>query len=80
MSTPQLDQAKQLVRSAIQAGILNDLGSGHNIDLCVITDRGVDYIRPYQESQYKDHRYRRRRELLCLSRDDHRHHVVTVSL
>ncbi|XP_008329163.1 proteasome subunit beta type-7-like isoform X2 [Cynoglossus semilaevis] len=52
----ELDQAKQLVRSAIQAGILNDLGSGHNIDLCVITDRGVDYIRPYQESQYKDHR------------------------
>uniref|UniRef100_A0A3P8WS14 Proteasome 20S subunit beta 13a n=1 Tax=Cynoglossus semilaevis TaxID=244447 RepID=A0A3P8WS14_CYNSE len=51
----ELDQAKQLVRSAIQAGILNDLGSGHNIDLCVITDRGVDYIRPYQESQYKDH-------------------------
>uniref|UniRef100_A0A3P8WS09 Proteasome subunit beta n=1 Tax=Cynoglossus semilaevis TaxID=244447 RepID=A0A3P8WS09_CYNSE len=32
------------------------LAMGHNIDLCVITDRGVDYIRPYQESQYKDHR------------------------
>ncbi|KAF7652764.1 hypothetical protein LDENG_00092550 [Lucifuga dentata] len=50
------EEAKELVRAAIQAGIMNDLGSGHNIDICVITRQGVDYIRPYQESEYKDTR------------------------
>lgn len=52
----QLDQAKELVRVAIYAGIMGDLGSGHNIDICVITREGVDYIRPYQESEYKNNR------------------------
>uniref|UniRef100_A0A3Q4IH09 Proteasome 20S subunit beta 13a n=1 Tax=Neolamprologus brichardi TaxID=32507 RepID=A0A3Q4IH09_NEOBR len=50
----ELEPAKELVRAAIQAGIMNDLGSGNNIDICVITKQGVDYIRPYRESQYKD--------------------------
>lgn len=53
----QLEPAKELVRAAIKSGIMNDLGSGNNIDICVITKQGVDYIRPYQESQYKDNRY-----------------------
>uniref|UniRef100_A0A3Q4I5W5 Proteasome subunit beta n=1 Tax=Neolamprologus brichardi TaxID=32507 RepID=A0A3Q4I5W5_NEOBR len=52
----ELEPAKELVRAAIQAGIMNDLGSGNNIDICVITKQGVDYIRPYRESQYKDNR------------------------
>ncbi|TRY74365.1 hypothetical protein DNTS_032054, partial [Danionella cerebrum] len=43
-----VESAKRLVCDAIFAGIMNDLGSGHNIDLCVITRSGVDYIRPYQ--------------------------------
>nr|XP_004573096.1 proteasome subunit beta type-7 [Maylandia zebra] len=50
----ELEPAKELVRAAIKAGIMSDLGSGNNIDICVITKQGVDYIRPYQESQYKD--------------------------
>ncbi|KAK3511161.1 hypothetical protein QTP70_032140 [Hemibagrus guttatus] len=50
----ELDEAKALVRDAIHSGIMSDLGSGHNIDLCVITKQGVDYIRPYQESEFKD--------------------------
>lgn len=53
----QMERAKDLVRAAIQAGIMDDLGSGNNIDICVITKEGVDYIRPYQESQFKDSRY-----------------------
>ena len=53
----QLEKAKELVRAAIHAGIMSDLGSGNNIDICVITKQGVDYIRPYQEAQYKDNRY-----------------------
>lgn len=52
----QLEEAKELVRAAIHAGIMSDLGSGNNIDICVITRQGVDYIRPYQESEYKDNR------------------------
>ncbi|KAL0153415.1 hypothetical protein M9458_051284 [Cirrhinus mrigala] len=31
---------------------MSDLGSGNNIDLCVITKEGVDYIRPHRESPY----------------------------
>ncbi|XP_045899297.1 proteasome 20S subunit beta 13a [Micropterus dolomieu] len=52
----ELDKAKELVRAAIHSGIMSDLGSGNNIDICVITRQGVDYIRPYQESEYKDSR------------------------
>ncbi|MBN3281220.1 PSB7 protein, partial [Polyodon spathula] len=49
----QEDEAKQLVRDAIAAGIFNDLGSGSNIDLCVITKNNVDYIRPHDEANKK---------------------------
>lgn len=52
----EMEEAKELVRAAIQSGIMSDLGSGNNIDLCVITREGVDYIRPFQESQFKDSR------------------------
>lgn len=52
----ELEPAKELVRAAIHAGIMSDLGSGSNIDICVIAKQGVDYIRPYQESQYKHNR------------------------
>ncbi|XP_032594143.1 proteasome subunit beta type-7 isoform X3 [Drosophila grimshawi] len=43
--TLDLEQGKQLVREAITAGVLNDLGSGSNIDLCVITRNGADHLR-----------------------------------
>ncbi|MBN3276244.1 PSB7 protein, partial [Polyodon spathula] len=46
-------EAKQLVRDAISAGIFNDLGSGSNIDLCVITKNNIDYIRPHDEANKK---------------------------
>ncbi|XP_017020898.1 proteasome subunit beta type-7 [Drosophila kikkawai] len=44
---PDLDfeEGKQLVREAISAGVFNDLGSGSNIDLCVITAKGANYLR-----------------------------------
>lgn len=54
--TFKLTSAKKLVRNAIHSGIMNDLGSGHNIDLCVITREGADYIRPYEDSEYMDAR------------------------
>ena len=46
-----------MVRDAIAAGIFNDLGSGTNIDLCVIKKGSVDYLRPYDEANVKGVRY-----------------------
>ncbi|XP_030387379.1 proteasome subunit beta type-7-like [Scaptodrosophila lebanonensis] len=40
-----LEEGKELVREAINAGAKNDLGSGSNIDLCVITKKGAQFVR-----------------------------------
>lgn len=40
-----LEEGKQLVREAITAGVFNDLGSGSNVDLCVITKNGATHLR-----------------------------------
>ncbi|XP_062867524.1 proteasome 20S subunit beta 13a [Trichomycterus rosablanca] len=55
----ELEEAKALVRNSIHSGIMSDLGSGNNIDMCVITTKGVDYIRPYHESEYNDRRQKK---------------------
>jgi len=47
------EPAMQLVRDAIAGGVFNDLGSGSNIDLCVITKGKVDFIRPYDVANVK---------------------------
>ncbi|KAG7457573.1 hypothetical protein MATL_G00228570 [Megalops atlanticus] len=49
----ELEEAKQLVRDAIAAGIFCDLGSGSNVDLCVITQAGVQYLRGYDQPAQK---------------------------
>ena len=49
-------KAMKLARDAIAAGIFNDLGSGSNVDLCVITKEGADYLRPYDEANLKGRR------------------------
>jgi 20S proteasome subunit beta 2 len=41
-------EAKELVADAVQAGITNDLGSGSNVNLCVITAKGSDYLENYR--------------------------------
>jgi len=47
-------EAMQLVRDAIAAGIFNDLGSGSNVDVCVIDkDQKVEYIRPFDVANLK---------------------------
>lgn len=43
----------KLVRDAIAAGIFNDLGSGSNVDVCVIRKGSVDYLRTYEEANKK---------------------------
>merc|ERR1719510_969730 len=40
-----VDEGKALVAKAIRAGIFNDLGSGGNVDVCVITKEGGQIFR-----------------------------------
>jgi len=42
------EEACTLVARAIKAGIFNDLGSGSNVDLCVITAKGKEYLRNWE--------------------------------
>lgn len=49
-------EAMKLVRDAIAAGIFNDLGSGSNVDLCIITKDHVEHIRPYDMANVKGQR------------------------
>lgn len=63
-----------MVADAIGAGVFNDLGSGNNIDMCVLRNtevrgstfdsRAADYIRPYNIANVKgvregNYRYKR---------------------
>ncbi|KAI9834986.1 MAG: proteasome core particle subunit beta 2 [Sarea resinae] len=41
------DEAVKLTSEAIQAGIFNDLGSGSNVDVCVITEHKTTLLRNY---------------------------------
>merc|ERR1711865_1070397 len=43
----ELEDAKELVKDAVFAGIFNDLGSGSSCDLCVITKDKTDFLRGY---------------------------------
>jgi len=47
------EEATQLVAEAIRGGIFNDLGSGSNVDVAVITKDEVDYVRPYHVANKK---------------------------
>lgn len=52
------EEGKKLVRDAIAAGIFNDLGSGSNVDLCVIRNSGpAQYLRTYEEANVKVYVY-----------------------
>ncbi|XP_022195344.2 proteasome subunit beta type-7 [Nilaparvata lugens] len=43
------EEGKKLVRDAIAAGILNDLGSGGTVNMCVIKKGALDYLVPYEK-------------------------------
>jgi len=49
----QRDAAVKLVCDAISAGIFNDLGSGSNVDVCVITATGTEMLRNYVKDNEK---------------------------
>lgn len=42
-------EAIALVARAIRAGVFNDLGSGSNVDVCVITKSGTEMLRNYEK-------------------------------
>lgn len=43
------DEAIEVACDAVKAGILNDLYSGSNIDVCVIDRSGVEFLRNYKK-------------------------------
>jgi 20S proteasome subunit beta 2 len=49
-------EAMQMVYEAISAGIFNDLGSGGNVDLCVITQGNVQHHRNYAKENERSYR------------------------
>jgi len=53
----ELEEAKKLVRDAIAAGVFNDLGSGSNIDLTVITKDKTTELRPYEIANVRGPRF-----------------------
>ncbi|KZO97234.1 20S proteasome subunit [Calocera viscosa TUFC12733] len=58
------DEAVHLVALAISAGIFNDLGSGSNVDVCIITKEKTEMLRNYQtpnERVEKERKYGFRR-------------------
>lgn len=50
------DEAKNLVYEGISAGIFNDLGSGGNVDLCVIKKGRTEYLRGYRMENPRPYR------------------------
>lgn len=57
-------EAIQMVDNAIQAGIFNDLGSGSNVDICIITQNGTKMIRNYHDQQLNQRKYTRKKSVL----------------
>lgn len=58
------DEAIALTSNAIQAGIFNDLGSGSNVDVCVITNEKTTLLRNYitpnkREPKMRNYRFQR---------------------
>ncbi|KAI6916167.1 Proteasome subunit beta [Hortaea werneckii] len=58
------DDAVNLCANAIQAGIFNDLGSGSNVDVCVITPEKTQMLRNYitpnvREKKMRDYKFPR---------------------
>ena len=72
-------EALNLVVAAISAGIFNDLGSGSNVDACVITRDHTEmlrnYVRPNERVQ-KENTYKFRRGTTAWTKEDVRNFVT----
>ena len=65
--------AIELVCAAIEAGIFNDLGSGSNVDVCVIEKDKTEMLRNYRrpnERVTKEQRYTPRRGATAITKKD----------
>merc|ERR1712019_5275 len=51
-----VEEGKALVAKAIRAGIFNDLGSGGNVDVCVIKKDGGKILRNYEKPNPRLHK------------------------
>jgi 20S proteasome subunit beta 2 len=73
------DEALALVTAAISAGIFNDLGSGSNVDACIITKDGTEMLRNYlmpNERVQKERDYKFRRGTTAIKSETIRKLVV----
>jgi 20S proteasome subunit beta 2 len=52
------DEAVDLCSEAIMAGIFNDLGSGSNVDVCVITEDKTTLLRNHVKPNEREHKQR----------------------
>ena len=80
LNSSQRDQALQLVVAAISAGIFNDLGSGSNVDACVITATHTEMLRNYVMPNVrveKERKYGFRRGTTAWTRENVRDLVVS---
>lgn len=76
-------EAIDLVSAAISAGIFNDLGSGSNVDVCVITKERTDMLRNYvkpNERVQKELNYKFRRGTTAWQSEDIRKLIVDESI
>jgi len=78
---PDMDRASAiaLVSAAISAGIFNDLGSGSNVDVCVITEKNTEMLRNYKTENVredKELKYKFRRGTTAWKHEDIRSLVV----
>ncbi|KAJ7057782.1 20S proteasome subunit [Mycena amicta] len=72
--------ALQLVKDAISAGIFNDLGSGSNVDACIITESHTEMLRNVEmpnERATKERKYGFRRGTTAWKTQDIRSLVVS---
>ncbi|KIY52047.1 20S proteasome subunit [Fistulina hepatica ATCC 64428] len=76
-------EALNLVIAAVSAGIFNDLGSGSNVDACIITSTGTEMLRnvemPNQRVQ-KERQYVFRRGTTAIKKESIRHLVVSEEI
>jgi 20S proteasome subunit beta 2 len=72
-----------LVSAAISAGIFNDLGSGSNVDVCVITAKETQMLRNHikpNERVQKERAYQFRRGTTAWKKEDIRKFVVEETI
>ncbi|KAG5643915.1 Proteasome subunit beta type-7 [Asterophora parasitica] len=82
---PDMDResALTLVKSAISAGIFNDLGSGSNVDACIITASSTEMLRNVEmpnERVQKERDYKFRRGTTAWAKESVRDLVVSETV